>query len=147
MTIKTHIIAATIAFLTISSFWVSTFLVEIFGSLHDIATVKKAILYSMLILIPSMIAAGASGFKLAKQRKNPIIIAKQTRMKILAINGFLVLLPSAFFLSYKADMMTFDIWFYGIQSVELFAGGTNITLLLLNMKDGFSLSAQRLSPK
>lgn len=145
MKIKIHIIAATLALLTIGSFWTSSLFVEVFGTLQDIALVKKAILYGMLILIPSMIATGASGFKLAGNRKSPIISTKQTRMKLVAINGLFILLPCAYFLSYKADTMSFDIWFYGIQSAELLAGGLNITLLLLNMKDGFSLSAQRMS--
>jgi len=128
-----HAIAGTIALLTILTFWTSTLLSEIFGTHAQIATVKTAVLYGMLLLIPAMIAAGAS--------------RKAMRMKFIAANGALILLPSAFFLASKAQSGAFDTVFYSVQTLEVIAGAVNITLLSLNMRDGLALRRRKQAVK
>ena len=64
-------------------------------------------------------------------------------MKIVALNGMLVLLPSAVFLATKAGAQEFDTVFWIVQAAEIVAGATNITLISLNAKDGFALSKGR----
>lgn len=61
-------------------------------------------------------------------------------MKIVAANGLLVLLPSAFVLASWANAGRFDGAFYALQGLELLAGAANITLLGLNMRDGLRLA-------
>lgn len=143
MTAKRHAAAGTVALLTICTFWLSTAVVELTGDAGQIAAVKTAILYGMAILIPAMAAAGASGAALGNRMKLPLVAAKSQRMKIIAANGLILLLPSAVFLALRAQAGAVDVWFYTVQTVELVAGATNITLLSLNLRDGLRLSARR----
>ena len=144
MKIVLHAAAGTVALLTIMTFWISTVLSELFGSYETIIAVKTAVLWGMLILIPAMATAGATGNMLGKGWRLPQVARKTKRMKIIAANGILILLPSAVFLAVHAQAGQFDTMFYTVQVIELIAGITNITLLSLNMKDGISLRDRRL---
>lgn len=73
---------------------------------------------------------------LAKERRAGLIGAKIKRMPYIAVNGILILIPSAFFLASKASAAEFDTSFYVVQALELVAGAINITLLNINMRDG-----------
>ncbi len=143
MSAKTHAAAGTLALITITTFWSSTILTELLGSHAQIATLKTGILWGMLVLIPSMATAGATGAALGKKWCLPQVASKTRRMKIIAANGVLVLLPSAVFLALRAQAGQFDWVFYAVQMVELIAGATNITLLGLNMRAGLAIAARR----
>lgn len=140
MKAKIHAIAGAIALLTIASFWTSTLYSELFANHDTIAYIKQLILKGMFILIPSMMMVGASGFSLSQKMRGPVIEAKKKRMKIIAVNGILILLPSAFFLASKASSGEFDLVFYGVQALELIAGATNMTLIIFNIRAGRKLS-------
>ena len=142
-----HAIVGTLALLTILTFWTSTLLSEIFSTQAQITTVKTAVLYGMLLLIPAMVAAGASGSSLGKGWKLPAVARKAKRMKFIAANGVLILLPSAFFLASKAQSGAFDAVFYSVQTLEVIAGAINITLLSLNMRDGLTLRQRKQAVK
>lgn len=139
MKTKIHAFAGGLALLTICIFWGTTVITELFGDATAIAAVKNGILAGMLVLVPSMAAAGASGFSLGKGWRSPAVARKKQRMKIIAANGILILVPSAVFLAGKAGAEEFDTAFVAIQAVELVAGAVNITLLSLNMRDGLAL--------
>ena len=143
---RAHAIFGCIAMLCILVFWTSTIVSELFLSQDAIVAVKSTILQAMLILIPAMAATGGSGLSLAKGRSGRLVESKKKRMPIIALNGLLVLLPSAFYLHSKALTGAFDTSFYAIQAVELVAGATNLWLLSKNMYDGLKL-AGRLRPK
>jgi hypothetical protein len=134
-----HPTAGVVAILTIATFWLSTAVAELFGSQAVVTTVKTAIPWGFLLLIPALAAAGGSGFVMAKGRRSGLIDAKLKRMPIIAANGILVLIPSALFLASKARAGEFDISFYAVQVLELAAGAANITLLALNMHDGLKM--------
>jgi len=104
------------------------------------------VLTGMWVLIPAMAATGGSGFSLARSRRGRLIDVKGQRMKVVAANGLLVLLPSAYVLASRANAGRFDGAFYALQGLELVAGAINITLLMLNMRDGLRLTG-RLSAK
>ena len=72
-----------------------------------------------------------------------LVEAKQRRMKMVAVNGLLVLLPSALLLARWASAGRLDAGFYALQGLELVAGATNITLLALNLRDGRRLAGRR----
>lgn len=135
-----HAIAGTLALITLVTFWTSSIFVEIFGSTQNIASIKTGILYGLIILIPTLMITGGSGFFLAGGRKARILEDKKKRMKIIAFNGVIFLFPSALFLAFRAQAFNLDTWFYGVQAVELIAGLTNISLLFMNMKAGIKLS-------
>lgn len=134
-----HPTAGALALLTISTFWLSTALSELFGAEATVIAVKTAIPWGFLILIPALMAAGSSGFALAKGRRGGVVSAKIKRMPLIAANGLLVLIPCAFFLATKARAGEFDSAFYAVQALELLAGAANITLLGLNMRDGLRM--------
>ncbi len=142
---KLHALAGTIALICMSLFWTTTLYSELFGTYAEIAIVKSNILWGMAILIPSMMAAGGSGFALGGKWKSKIISAKKIRMKIIAANGMIILLPSAVFLAQWAEAGLFDAQFYTVQVLEIVAGATNITLLGLNMRDGITLARRHKS--
>ena len=140
-----HPVAGSIAILTIATFWLSTLLSELFASGTFVAAVKATIPWGFLILVPALAATGGTGFLLAKGRKGSLILDKSRRMPLIAANGILVLIPSAFFLAYKARAGEFDSLFYAVQALELLGGATNLFLLGWNMRDGLRLKG-RLGP-
>lgn len=139
---RIHAIAGMTGFLTIALFWTATAVSELFGSAADIATVKTAILWGMIVLIPALIVTGGSGFALGRNRAGPLLRRKQKRMPFIALNGLLILVPSAVYLAAKASAGELDTWFYGIQAVELAAGALNLVLIGLNIRDGLKLSGR-----
>ncbi len=142
MKTKIHAFAGVVALLMIATFWTSTLISELFADHATIAYVKQLILKGMFILIPSMMMVGASGFSLSQKMRGPVVEAKKKRMRIIAVNGIVVLLPSAFFLAAKASAGVFDTVFYSVQALELIAGLTNMILIILNIRLGRKLSGR-----
>jgi hypothetical protein len=140
---RIHLSAAVVGLVLIATFWTSTIIVELFAGPATVAALKQAILWGMLALVPAMAAAGATGFRLGGRSKAPVITAKQRRMMAIAANGIVVLVPSAFFLAARAVAGNFDTAFYAVQAVELLAGATNLSLMGLNMRDGFAMTSRR----
>jgi hypothetical protein len=135
-----HPVAGGVALLTIATFWLATALSELFGSLEAVVAVKTALPWGFLLLIPALAATGGTGFILSKGRRPKLITTKIRRTALTAANGLLVLVPSALFLASKAQAGAFDTSFYTVQALELLAGALNITLLGLNMRDGFKMT-------
>lgn len=146
MKTKTHAIAGVVGFLTIVAFWTSTVTTELLGSHAAITTVKNGILWGMIVLIPAMAIAGGSGMSLGQGRSDAGVLRKKKRMPFIAMNGLLVLVPSAFFLASKANAGTFDGTFYTVQAIELIAGAINLTLMGLNIRDGLRLTGRLAGP-
>lgn len=138
-----HAAAGLLAFSLIATFWLGTVGTELFGSASAIARAKSAILWSMLLLVPTLIATGASGFVLGRKMRLPEVAAKKRRMPFIAGNGLLILLPSAFFLDARAGAGDFDTAFYLVQALELVAGAVNLSLIGLNIRDGLAISRRR----
>ena len=134
-----HPVAGSVALLTIATFWLSTVISELSGSQALIASVKTTIPWGFLLLIPALAAAGGTGVLMSKGSRVGLVGTKFKRMPFIAGNGILVLIPSALFLASKASAGEFDTNFYLVQALELVAGGVNITLLGLNMRDGLKL--------
>ena len=137
-----HGVAGAIALACIATFWTSTVVAELFLAPHDVAAVKNAVLTGMWLLIPAMAMTGASGFVNARGWRGGLIKVKARRMKVIAANGLLVLLPSAFVLAAWANDARFDAGFYALQVVELLAGAVNVTLLVRSMRDGMLLTGR-----
>jgi hypothetical protein len=127
MTKIIHPVAGGLAILTIATFWLSTTFAELLGSHAVVATVKTAIPWGFLVLIPALAATGGSGVSISKGTTG-LVGKKRKRMLLIAANGLLILVPSALFLSHKV--------------IELVAGATNITLLSLNFRDGLKMKGR-----
>lgn len=137
-----HPLAGIVALVTIAIFWLSTALSELFASEAIVTTVKTAIPWGFLLLVPALAAAGGSGLALSRGRRGGLIGAKINRMPFIAGNGLLILIPSALFLASKAKSAEFDAVFYAVQALELGAGAANITLLGFNMRDGLRMKGR-----
>lgn len=142
MSAKLHALAGTAGFVIILVFWTATVASELFGTAAEIAAVKHAILWGLLALIPALAAAGAGGMAIGRKRKDVPARAKQRRMPLIAFNGLLILVPSAFFLAARAEAGVFDVWFYAVQALELLAGAANLTLIALNIRDGLRMTGR-----
>lgn len=140
---KIHLIAGILATLTITIFFTSTIIVELFGSHEAVAVLKSLIvLPGLFILVPAIAATGGTGFALSKTRKGRLVQTKQKRMPFIGANGVLVLLPCAIFLDLWASSGAFDTRFYIVQGIELVAGATNLTLMSMNIRDGLKMSGR-----
>jgi len=143
MKIIIHRSVAIMAMLCIATFFLSTIWVELSGAEESIAMIKCFIVMpGLLILIPSIVVAGASGFLLSKGRSSGFIVRKKQRMPFIAANGIFILIPAAIFLDQAAASAHFDTTFYIVQSIELLAGATNLLLMSLNMRDGLKMSGK-----
>ena len=140
---RIHLFGGATAAATIAVFWISTVISELSGSAVFIAEVKTLIPWGFLILVPALAATGGTGFALAGGRSGGLVAAKKRRMPIIAANGLIVLMPSAFYLAHKARLAEFDTAFYVVQAVELLFGAVNIALLFMNARDGFKMTAKR----
>lgn len=134
-----HPAAGTLALAIIATFWLSTLGSEMFGSRAMIVAVKTAVPWGLLLLVPTLAAAGGSGAALARGHKGGLSGAKLRRMPFIAANGLLVLVPCALFLAHKAQAGQFDTLFRAVQLLELTAGAINITLLAANLRDGLKM--------
>lgn len=140
---KIHLIAGILATLTITTFFTSTIIVELFGSHEAVAVLKSLIvLPGLFILVPTIAVTGGTGFALSKTRKGRLVQAKQKRMPFIGANGVLVLLPCAILLDRWASSGMFDTTFYIVQGIELVAGATNLTLMSMNIRDGLKMSGR-----
>lgn len=142
-----HPIAGVLGFLTILAFWTSTLYSELFATHATVAAVKSMIVSGLFILVPAMVIVGASGMSLGRRRKDVQALAKKKRMPIIAMNGLLILVPAAIYLSVKANAGSFDTSFYTVQVVELIAGATNLTLMGLSIRDGRAMTARKRSAR
>jgi hypothetical protein len=135
-----HVAAGGIAILTILAFLTATVTTELAGSREAVVLVKTSIPWGLLILVPALAATGGSGLALARRgRPAPL---KARRMRLIAANGVLVLIPAALFLAMKAGAGELDLAFYAVQIAELAAGSINLALLVQNARDGLRLSGR-----
>jgi len=140
---RIHLIAGILAPICIGIFFSSTVLVELFGSAAAVAHLKSLIVTpGLCILIPCLAATAGSGMYIGKSRRGRLIDNKKTRMRFIAANGLLVLVPCAILLSRWASAGSFDTTFCVVQTLELFAGAANVTLLALNVRDGLRLAGR-----
>jgi hypothetical protein len=139
---RVHPIAGATAFLAIFTFWCSTVVSELFGSIEMIAAVKQAIPWGFLILVPALAITGASGFRMAGPSSQPLITKKKRRMPFIAANGLFILIPAALYLAALASHGEFGARFYVVQGIELIAGAVNIALMALNIRDGLRASGR-----
>jgi hypothetical protein len=143
---RIHPFAGALALLTILTFWMATVFSEAFGEIATVIAVKTSIPWGFLVLIPVLAATGGSGFALARERSGVLVERKRRRMAFIAANGVLILVPSAFFLSFKAHAGELDGTFLAVQALELIAGAVNILLLGLNLRDGLRMRSIRRDP-
>ena len=137
---RLHLAGAALAFLTILTFWLATAASELFASREVITAVKVAIPWGLLVLVPALAITGATGFVMSGASRDPVIRRKKRRMPFIAGNGLLILVPSALYLAALASQGEFGGTFVTVQAIELVAGGANLALMSLNIRDGLRLT-------
>ncbi|MEH0019733.1 MAG: hypothetical protein V6Z89_08770 [Desulfobacter sp.] len=143
MKIHIHFTGALLTTLCIAVFFTSTLIVEMFGSPESIALVKSLIVMpGLFILIPAIAVTGGTGVALSKTRRGMLVDRKKRRMPIIGLNGALILLPAAIILDMWAAAGSFDVKFYLVQALELLAGAVNLALMVMNMRDGLSMTGK-----
>lgn len=141
--VRIHALAGMLAMLTIALFWSSTVIAELALSATAVTWVKQQIVLGLFVLVPLLMIVGGSGFALGHKSTHPLIAHKRRRMPFIALNGLLVLVPSALYLSWKAQAGAFDGGFVAVQVLELTAGAINLVLMGLNARDGLRLRRPR----
>ncbi len=137
---KLHAAAGGVAMLTILAFQALLWRAEASGYPEDILAARVAILWGVaLVLVPAMAGAGISGAVMGRGWKRPEIAAKTRRMRIIAANGLLVLLPLAIALWWLASKGMVEERFFWLQRLEMLAGLVNLALLGMNMRAGLRL--------
>lgn len=137
-----HRIGGVLALALVLLFWTATVTSLALGDHAAIVRVKTTIAWGLLALVPAVIAANATGFRLAEQRRRPgralprLLARKQRRGIIVAVLGLTVLVPCALWLASSASSDTYSRTYWTLQLIELGAGAVNATLLALNARDG-----------
>ncbi|MBT30934.1 MAG: hypothetical protein CMO01_14845 [Thalassobius sp.] len=139
--VKIHLLATTIAVITILTFFTSSVFAELNGDETIFKTVKTSIFYALPLLLIAMPTLGISGNKLAGKSTNQEVLKKQKRMKLIVFNG-IVLISLASFLYYQANFKAIDAVFLYAQLAEFAFGIGNLVLIGLNIKSGLVLSGR-----
>ena len=139
---KAHPIAGIVALAIILANWLSTAASELSGSTSAVTMVKEAIPWGFIVLVPALALTGATGLRLAGSSSDPRVARKRRRMPFLAGNGLIILIPAAFYLAALASRGDFGTRFYIVQAIELVAGAVNITLMMMNVRDGLGLTGR-----
>ena len=138
---RLHAVAGFLALLALLSFWLATVVAEGFLDRPAVAAVKGAIVCGLLVLIPAIATAGMTGAALSRGRAGPAAV-KTRRMRVLAANGVLVMIPAALFLNAKAEAGELDGLFFLIQAAELTVGTVQIAFMAMNLRDGLRMSGR-----
>jgi hypothetical protein len=137
-----HAIAGFVSLVIILRFLGNTAYAELYGDPAAILAVKSWIVWRLPVLIVALAIAGATGFALAGPSPRGLAARKLARMRVIAANGILVLVPAAIFLFWKADAGEFDATFAALQTIEFIAGSVNIVLIGLSFRDGLRLTGR-----
>ncbi|MGB0129123.1 MAG: hypothetical protein WBP72_15895 [Rhodocyclaceae bacterium] len=137
-----HACAGAVAFATILAFWSSTLIAELFLSNTAVMATKQAILYGMWLLVPSIALTGASGVVLARRRPGQFADRKKVRMRLIAANGLVILIPASLYLASKASQGQFDGAFYSVQVLEVLVGAAQLFLMGRSFREGLAFSRQ-----
>lgn len=137
-----HRVAAILSFLLLAAFVVITIVTELFLAKQAVGIVKRAIIYGLVPFVMLVAVTAACGFKLAFDRRHPLIMVKHRRVAVIVLNGLLVLLPAGLYLGVKASTGEFDTLFYIVQTIELIVGAATLIMIGLNIRDGMRLPSR-----
>jgi hypothetical protein len=140
MKLRIHIAAATLSLLVIAAFMATALAYEL--APDHFPNARRYIAWGLLLLVPALIATGATGHQLARGATRGLVGDKLARMKVVAINGMCILVPAALWLAWRAGAGETGGIFSFVQLVEFAAGMFNLALLAANFRDGLRLSGR-----
>ena len=139
--VPAHALTGTLSLVIVVTFFTASAVALVLGDAALQHSVKLAILWGLLGLVPCLAATGAAGASLTKKRRDKGTATKFLRMKAIAAIGIGILVPCAVYLGWRA--VQGQGISYPVQYLELVAGACNITLLTLNLRDGLKLRRMR----
>jgi hypothetical protein len=142
---RLHAVLALLSVLFISGFLIATVAGDLSGDVVAMTASKRVVAWLLLPLVLCLAGTGGVGAFLARGGGGGLIDVKKRRMRVIALNGVSVLAPLAIILWRLAEAHRFDSVYWVLQVVELLAGGVNLVLILMNVRDGLRLSG-RLRP-
>jgi hypothetical protein len=141
---RTHLAGAVGAVAVISAFLVSASVTELAGDAGAVRMLRHVIVFGLPLLIGCLVTAALTGRRLAGRSRAAVIRRKQRRMRLVAAAGVTVLIPCALMLNYLAGPRSL---IAGLEIAELLAGAANLSLLVLNFRDGRDLTRGRRSAR
>lgn len=138
--VRIHLSGAVGALALISTFLVSSAVTEMAGNAADVHSLRQWIVFGLPLLIGCLAAAALTGRRLARKSRAAVIRRKQRRMQAVAALGIVVLVPCALILDALTASASVSAVVTGLELTEMLAGALNLTLLLLNVRDGRRLS-------
>ena len=141
--VRTHLAAAVGALALIVTFLVSSTVTELIGTTGDVHLVRRWIVFGLPVLIGCLATAVLSGRRLARNARAAAIRRKQRRMRIIAAAGIVVLVPCALILDNLTASASAGGVVTALEIAEILAGALNLTLLVLNFRDGRGLTRPR----
>jgi hypothetical protein len=135
-----HLVASLAATLSVTVLLTATLLIEPTASDSGVRLLRRAVLLGLPVLVVFLIAAGVSGRRLAGGSALPVLRRKQRRLAVAASAGALALVPCAIALDRLATRGYFGQAFTMLEITESALGAMNLTLLVLNTRDGFRLT-------
>jgi hypothetical protein len=138
--VRTHLAAAVGALALITAFMLSSTVTELIGNAADVHTLRQWIVLGLPLLVGCLAAAALTGRRLARKSRVAIIRRKQRRMQIVAAAGIAVLVPCALILDGLTAGASNGGVVRALEITELLAGALNLTLLVLNFRDGRGLT-------
>ncbi len=141
--VRVHLTAAAGAVTLITTFLVSSAVTELAGNAADVHSLRRWIVFALPLLVGCQAAAALTGRRLARKSRAAVIRRKQRRMQVVAALGIVVLVPCALILDALTAGPSAGAVVSGLVLTEMLAGVINLTLLLLNVRDGRSLSRPR----
>jgi hypothetical protein len=145
--VRSHLAAAVGALVLITTFLVSSAVTELIGTTGDVHLVRQWIVSGLPVLIGCLAAVALSGRRLARNSRAAVIRRKQRRMRIVAAAGIVMLVPCALILDDLTASASAGGVVTALEIAELLAGALNLTLLILNFRDGRSLTRPRRSAR
>lgn len=140
---RIHVAAAAGAIAVITTFLVSSGVTELTGGAGDIRALRHAILLGLPLLIACLVTAGLTGQRLAGGSRSAVVRRKQRRLQAAAAAGLLVLVPCALILSHLAAAPATGGAFTALEIAESVFGTVNLSLLVLNFRDGRRMTRHR----
>ena len=137
-----HAIAGVLGFIMISAIVLTTAITAAMGDPATMTSVGKGVFYSMFAMPVLLAAAGGTGVSMLGKRNEPLASKKQKRGPMAFMTSLLVLLPSSFFIQWRASDGLFDGIYYGVQGLEWVAGAFCFVMIGLNIRDGLALTGR-----
>jgi len=133
--VRVHLAAAVGAVAVVVTFLVSSAVTELIGTAGTVHALRHGIVLGLPLLIACLATAALTGRRLGGRSRAPVVRRKRRRMQVIAATGLVVLVPCAVLLNYQAMP--------ALEITELAAGGLNLALLVLNLRDGRALARRR----